>query len=59
MNNKVISLSSGADEVTGAGLALALVEIEPLLAETAGVILPLQTVLEVASTLEFLVVLST
>jgi hypothetical protein len=41
MNNKVISLSSGADKVTGTGLALSLVEVESLLAETAGIILPL------------------
>lgn len=52
-------MSSGADEGTGTGLALPLVEIETLLTETARVILPLQAVLEVTFAVHILVVIST
>lgn len=41
-------LSSGAHEVSNAGRALALDEVEALLAERASVLVPLQAVLEFA-----------
>jgi hypothetical protein len=52
----ISSRSSLADEVAGAGLALPLHQVEPLLAETAGVVLPLQAVLELAQPVDEVVV---
>lgn len=48
--------SSRADEVTCTGLALALEEIESFLAQTATVILPFETILEVAQSVNKFVI---
>ena len=45
-----------ADEVSTAGLTLALAQIEPLFAQAAAIILPLEAILEVANAIDQLIV---
>ena len=45
-----------ADEVASAGHALPLAQVEPLFAQAAGIVLPLEAILEVAHAVDQLVV---